>query len=279
METGFHYKFYNAGVRIRESMRFSISSSSAGFNSDGNDTQSVGFWTLDAPKEDFFSVPAEIPSGQEILRVNFAADIQRRFGRQGVILIDPQWNPDKEDPDKDVSDYPVAPSEGLAVERGNVIWRLHLEKIVQQHLNDCQNAMAAGGAPRAAAGFTKKAFKLLGIADPGEQYFQGLKEAGKSATHSQNNDVLVAIQQQNQAMMGILLAVVSGEKIDPELLKALVPKPGQPIPGQVTSGIATGKIDKPVTFDPKKAGLDVYDRKTQSKSERAKAAEKELATP
>lgn len=278
-QAGFRYQFYNAGTRIEELMRFSISSSSAGFNADGNDTQSVGFWPLRAPKEGFFTVPAELPSGHETLRVNFADDIKRRFGKQGVVFIDAKWKPENEDPDKEVSEYPIAPTKELGVERGAAIWQLHLKKIVEQHLSDCQNSMAAGGAPRAASGFTKKAFKLLGIADPGEQYFAGLKEAGKNASSSPSSELMLQMQQQNQTMLAIVLALASGQKIDPELLKAVMPQPGQVPMKPVTSGVATGEIKKPVgDFDPKKAGLDAYDRKTVGRKDRAAAAQKELAT-
>lgn len=295
MESDFRYEFYNAGRRIDELMRFSISSSSAGFNADGNDIQSVGFWHLDAPKESFFGVPAELPSGHEVLRVNFADDIKRRFGKWGVVLVDAKWDPKKEDPEKEVSEYPIAPNRNAAVKRAEEIWQLHLRQIVESHLADCQNAMAAGGAPRAASGFTKKAFTLLGIADPGEQYFKGLKEAGKNAAGSQvNNDVLLEIQRSNQVMMGIVLAIASGQKIDPELLKQFTAPAGAQAPrGTVMSGIATGEIKKPVgDFDAAKAGLDgkavevkagqvgldVYERKTQGKGARNQAAEKELST-
>lgn len=279
METDFRYQFYNAGRRISELLRFSISPSSKGFNSDENVLGSCGFWPLEAPQEGFFSVPADISSGHETIRVGFAEDIQRRFGKWGVVLIDPKWNPEEEDPEKEVSEYPIAPNRDAAIERGNAIWLIHLRTIVEGHLRDCQNAMSAGGAPRAASGFTKKAFKLLGIADPGEQYFQGLKEAGKTAGSGQMNEALMQMQAQQSAMMGILLAVASGQKIDPELLKTVLPQPGKAAPGMpVISGVATGEIKKPVgEFDPKKAGLDAYDRKTQDKQGRAKAAEKELA--
>jgi len=277
MESDFNYEFYNAGMRIDEHMRFSISASSAGFNSDGNDTQSLGYWHLHAPRESFFFVPAVIQSGLEEMRVNFAADIKRRFGKQGVVLVDAKWKPENEDPDKDVSEYAVAPTRELAQKRAEEIWQLHLKKIVEQHLADCQNAMAAGGAPRAAAGFTKKAFKILGIADPGEQYFAGLKDAGRNAAFSgQSNDVLLTLQQQNQTMMALVVAIASGQKVDPELLKALAPQPGKAPIMPVTSGIATGEIKKPVEFDSKKAGLDVYDHKTAGRKERAAAAEKAL---
>lgn len=277
MESDFRYEFYNAGSRISELMRFSISSSSAGFNADGNDAQSVGYWPLNAPREGFFTVPSEVKSGHEILRVGFADDIRRRFGKQGVVLIDSKWEPDKEDPDKEASEYPIAPTKELAVERAQAIWQLYLRRMVESHLSDCQNAMAAGGAPRAASGFTKKAFKLLGIADPGEQYFAGLKEAGKNA--SQPNDALIAIQQQNNAMMAVVLAIASGQKLDPELLKSLLPQPGTPVM-PVMSGIATGEIKKPIgEFDSKKAGLDAYPSTTKSRGARAAAAAKELVTP
>lgn len=291
MESDFRYEFYNAGSRISELMRFSISSSSAGFNADGNDAQSVGYWPLNAPREGFFTVPSEVKSGHEILRVGFADDIRRRFGKQGVVLIDSKWDPEKEDPDKEASEYPIAPTKELAVERAQAIWQLYLRRMVESHLSDCQNAMAAGGAPRAASGFTKKAFKLLGIADPGEQYFAGLKEAGKNAG-GVSDGVFAQLQQQNQTMLAIVLAIAAGQKIDPELLKAITP--GTPPAMPVASGIATGEIKKPVgEFDPKKAGLDgvpvekkhgqvgleAYDRQAKQKADRTKNAAKELVTP
>ena len=276
----FYYEFYNAGDRIEEHMRFSISASSAGFNSEDNSLQSCGFWRLVAPKESFFKVPAEISSGNEVMRVNFADDIKRRFGVRGVILIDRKWNPENEDSDMELSQYPMAPSREAAIERGAAIWQLYIRKIVEGHLADCQNSMAAGGAPRAASGFTKRAFKLLGVADPGEQYFQGLKEAGKNAASHETNAVLLQMQQQNQAMMAIVVAIASGQKIDPELLKNLVTPPAGKVPiGQPTSFVVTGEIKKPVgELSNAKAGLDVYDRKTQGRNERAQAAEKELTT-
>ncbi len=293
-QSGFYYEFYNAGVRHQELMPFSISATSAGFNADGNDPHSIGHWSLDAPPEGFFRVPAEIQSGNEMLRVNFAEDIKRKFGKLGMVLIDSKWDPDQEDPDKELSEYPIAPTRELAVKRAEAIWQLHLRRIVEAHLSDCQNAMAAGGAPRAASGFTKKAFKLLGIADPGEQYFAGLKEAGKNAAvtaSGETNTLLLEMQRQNQAMMSIILAVATGQKIDPELLKALM-APAAKGPAAVTSGIATGEIKKPVgEFDPAKAGLDgkpvevkpgqvgldAFDRKTAPKKARTANAERGLA--
>lgn len=295
MLTDFRYEFYNAGNRIDENMRFSISPSSAGYNPESNDVHSVGFWHLDAPKESFFTVPADIPSGNEVMRVNFADDIKRRFGKQGVVLIDAKWDAAKEDPEEELSKYPVAPNRDAAIVRGEAIWQLYLRRIVEGHLADCQNAMAAGGAPRAASGFTKKAFKLLNIADPGEQYFAGLKEAGKSAGNSNRDELLASVQQQQTALMGVVLAIAAGQKFDPELLKSLLPKMGPTTgAGPIASGIATGEIKKPVgEFDPKRAGLDgavleakpgqvstdAYDRKMpHGKKDRTAEAAKELTT-
>lgn len=282
MQSDFFYEFYNAGQRIVEHLRFSISASSPGFNGDDKEGYSEGFWRMDAPKEGFFRVPTEIQSGNEVIRVRFAEDIRRRFGRIGIVLVNAKWDPETEDPDKDVSEYPEAPTREKAVERGQTIWQLWLRRIVQRHLDDCQNALAAGGAPRGAAGFTKRAFNLLGVADPGEQYFLGLKEQGKAAANASADSVLAAMQQQQTAMMRIILAIASGQKIDPELLKNLVPKAGPTGPlvaAPVMSGVATGEIKKPIgEFDSKKAGLDAYDRKTKDRDSRKKEAAEALAT-
>lgn len=298
MQSDFFYEFYNAGQRIVEHLRFSISASSLGFNGDDKEGYSCGFWRLDAPKESFFRVPAELQSGQEVVRVRFAEDIRRRFGMRGIVLIDPKWDPENEDPEKELSEYPVAPTKELGVERAAAIWQLWLKKIVEGHLADCQNAMAAGGAPRAAAGFTKRAFKMLGIADPGEQYFLGLKEAGKAhGAVSEDVKALITQMQAEQrvaqarqdALAGVLIALATGQKVDPELAKALMTPPPSvstaaglnvPQPGAVVSNVTTGTIKKPLgEFDPKKAGLDVYDKKTAGKKERAEKAAKALTTP
>lgn len=283
LQVGFSYEFYNAGNRIQENMRFSISPTSAGFNSDGNEVHSYGFWPLDAPKEGFFRVPVEIKSGNETLRVQFADDVQRRFGKMGVILVDPDWDASKEDPEKDIQEYPIAPSRDAAVLRGEKIWKLWLRKIVEEHIADCQNAMAAGGAPRAARGFTKRAFEILGIGDPGEQYFLGLKEAGKTAGNGHVNEALLEIQGQNQAMMAIVLAIASGQKIDPELLKSMIVKPANgsklPAPAPIQTSVPenAGKVEvlsqEPVT------AAEPEERKFTDRKSRSAAAAKALAEP
>src|SRR5579871_1985359 len=98
------------------------------------------------------------------------------------------------------------------------------------------------------------------------------------------------MQQQQQLMTTIMLAVLSGEKVDPELLKSMM-KPANGAPqapvGPIMSGVATGEIRKPVgEFDPSKAGLDgkpvevkkgqtgleAYERHNKNKTERVKEA-------
>lgn len=253
----FFYEFYNAGDKIHEMLRFSISDSAAGKGGYvADDRAGVGYWPLQAPKESWFQVPTEIESGNESVRVDFRRDILRRLGERGVCVLDPRHDPATEDPDKPLSYYPIASTREAVEARGKELWMQYTRKIVEQHLNDCQSAMAAGGAPMSAKGFTKHCLALHGVTDPGERYFLGLKNGQQPANGNGISPdvqaILASMQAQQQTLMTCLLAIASGEKIDPELLKSLA-QPVQTsaaLAAPLTSGIATGEIKKPVGDKP-----------------------------
>ncbi len=263
-------EFYNAGNTIDERFSFSLP--------DGNDVHATGSWRFLAPKESFCLVPTEKELGLTTIHVGFVGDVRRRFGSRGVVQIDPKHDPATEDPDATLSKYPVAPNRELAVGRGKDLWLLFTKEIVDQHLADGQNAMAAGGAPRAAVGFTKHCLKIHGIQDPAERHFLSLKNGGGQAVSTDMRAFMEAQQKQSNLMMGVLMAIVSGQKVDPELLKASLSAPGTAgaIPTPVsTSGIATGEIKKPL------GDSDNWDKapvgEIKGKSERKETAIKELA--
>lgn len=259
-------RFYNAGNRIDETLRFS--------QPEGGDIHFIGYWPLRAPKEGWFEVPSELELQNTTIAVQFTRDIKQKFGPRGVVLLDPRWDPAKEDPDGELWKYPLAPTEELVIQRADALWKIYLRKIVEGHLADCQSAMAAGGAPRAAAGFTKSALNLLGIKDPGEQYFLNLQK-GPGAPSGVSDDVkaiLVSQGQMMQTLATLIIAQASGKPLDPEAIKAAMA--AVQTPETLTSGVMTGHVTKPVDHTLRGSGpdADVFDRKVKPKSERNKAA-------
>jgi hypothetical protein len=289
------YRFYNAGKKIDEQWLFSISPSSPGFNPgiSGTDTHSLGKYPFIAPERSWFFVPSELASGTEIVRVNYPEDAKRKYGKRGIVMLDPRWDPAKEDPDKALESYPLAPTEDLVIERAETLWNLYLEAICSAHLDDVQNAMAQGNRPRAASGFTIHALKLKGYRDPAAEYLQGMREgrnnlAPQGGSSPEILGLVRSMQQQNQLMMSVMMALASGQKIDPELLKAFqsqeMPAPKPPNPsGEVP--VNAGMVE--VEGVPKTSLEERISRKTVEyetaatrhggKNQRATAAERELA--
>ncbi|HLW79112.1 MAG TPA: hypothetical protein VKU44_05875 [Terriglobia bacterium] len=265
-------RFYNAGDRIDEVFLFSLP--------DGPDGHVIGHWNFHALKESFLEVPDTIMAQHQEIHVTFAQDIARRFGVRGLVLIDPRHKPGDEDPEKDPP--AIAPTDELAIERGRELWKSYTLSIVQNHLNDCESARAAGGAPRAAMGFTRRCLKLNGVTDPAQQYLDALREGRNPAVASDAVMTAVASMQASQnQMMALVLAIASGQKIEPELVRQLMPQPapGGTIPQSGTapqpSGVATGKTAKHVEArdqTKRETGLEVYDRSVKSRKDRAKAA-------
>lgn len=289
------YKFYNAGKKIDEQWPFSISPTSAGFNpEDGQGAHSIGKFNFVAPKEGWVFVPTELQSGIETIRVNFPDDLKRKYGPRGVVMLDPRWDPAKEDPDKDLQTYPLAPTEALVIERAHTLWDLYLERICSAHFEDVQGAMAHGNRPRAASGFTVHALKLKGYRDPAADFLQGLREGRNGAAPQAGSSpemlgVLKGIQEQNQLTLRLVLALASGQKIDPELIKAITMPGDSPAPPKahhmpaeppVNAGAfeveGQSKTSLEERIGRKTVEYETAATRVGGKSERAKAAAKEL---
>jgi hypothetical protein len=228
MEQGFGYRFYNAGKRISEMIKFSTTNSALGQAEHGD---GISSWPLEAPEKGWFFVPAEVDCGTETIRVTFKDDIRRKFGYMGVVLLDARHNSGNEDPEKDLQ--AVASSEEAVIARAEKLWELYTLGVIEKHLADCDQALASGGRPRKASGFTKYCFKMHGKIDPGDTY-------AHTADVKPGNDQLLG------ALTLALIAMAKGEKIDTAMLeKAATPSGASGKP--VTSGIATGEIKKPIT--------------------------------
>lgn len=256
-------RFYNAGEKIDVMIPFTLPQ--------GGDIHCNGSWSFCALKESWVEVPTEIEVGSEAIAVRFAKDVRERYGKRGLIQLDPAWDAKKEDPDAEPEKYPVAATEELVMSKGEIIWKRWLRAVVQGHLDDCQSAMSANSAPKAAAGFTKHAMQILGIADPGEQFFLNLQKGGNG--HGTSDDVKAILAAQGQmmnTMMGLVVALASGKPIDADAIKAAM----EPVktPDTLTSGVMTGKIAKPVDMRGSGPDADIFDRKVKSKTERTKEA-------
>ena len=261
-------RFYNAGDKIDETFRFS--------DPEGGDIHFLGFWPFKIGREEWIDVPTEMDFRNGTISVQFVRDIKQKFGLRGVVMLDTRWDPAKEDPEAELIKYPFAPSEGLVVQRAKDLWTLYLRKVAEGHLSDCQAAMAAGGAPRAATGFTRRALKLLNIQDPGEQYFLNLQKGEqKLAGTGVSTEVREILAQQGamlQALTTVLTQVASGKKISPKAMKAAI-EPTK-TPETLTSGVMTGRVAKPVDHSLRGSGpdADVFDRKIKNKQTRNQEA-------
>jgi|SRR5579862_2789197 len=286
------YRFYNAGVRIDEQWPYSISETSPGFNQDdGKGAHSTGKFCFVAPKQGWTFVPMELKSGQETLRVNFVEDAKRKYGHRGIVMLDPRWDPAKESEDKPLATYPVAPTEELVIARAELLWDQYLEGICSAHFEDVQNAMANGMRPRGASGFTVHALKEKGYKDPAQEFLKGMREGrqgnGSPSSSPEMVGVLRGIQEQNKHMMALILAVASGQKIDPELLKSVMtpdtaaaPKVSIPLPPPINAGTLEVDGSPASSLEARIARRNVetvYEPPSaRPKTERAKAAAKEL---
>jgi hypothetical protein len=155
-------KLYNGGDRLSE--RFPYSPKPA-----DKDVNWIAYRDIDAPAHDFFFVPDEVTGPQYgRVPVNFAMDLATKHGHRGIVLIDAAMATDAED------DTPFAKDEKDAKEKGERLWHNHLVRTVQNHIDYCAGVRSQGGAPRAASHFTRRAFKLLKLQDPGETIFEGI---------------------------------------------------------------------------------------------------------
>lgn len=209
-------KMYNAGDRINETLNFSLP--------DGHDIHVVGKWHMDAPERSFFDVPTEMQVGFATIRVEFVRDILLKFGDRGLILVDKN-----REPGTILETEPVASNEDEAKRKGEANWKGYLRKVAQIYLDEGAQIRAAGGMPRAPHGFTKRALKLLNIADPTEEVFI---KAGQQQTE------VDALRQQ--------LAELSAQ------LAALAAAQGPAAAGQVEK--PPSRIDSGLRGEPEPAG-------------------------
>jgi hypothetical protein len=207
--------FFNAGDRISEPLSYSLPGV--------GDIHAIARYMIDAPENDFFYVPTELRLLSENIRVpvDFAQTVVQRMGKRGVVMIDEDFEEDEEN--GQTADIAIAKTEESAKEKGERLWKGYLEAICRNHIESCQKARAAGGYPREAEGFTKRALKLQGWTDPAVMILNELKQSPPTAASSdvaalleQNRVMLAQMQQQsadNARLAAELAAIRQGNAV------------------------------------------------------------------
>lgn len=208
-------KFYNAGDRISEAITFSLPGQVTAHS--GN---LMAHWMLDAPAGSFFQVPTMIQLAQDGTRLNvdFPTTVLMRFGDRGIVMIDEGWDPG-EDEERSERE-PFAVDEAAAKKKGELKWWKYLRTIVQNHMNACDRARAAGGFPLEAQGFTKRAFKLMNMVDPAAMAFdsfqkQSVKADAPQQVQSEEAKALRAeLDEAKQMLQKVLSGLAAKEQLD-----------------------------------------------------------------
>ena len=221
--------FFNPGDRISETIAYSIAGQ--------GDMHAIAQWLLDASANSLFKVPTLLKlHDQTSVSVDFPTTTIQRFKDRGVIMIDPDWEPGD---DEDFNEaQPFATTEDEAKEKGARKWQQYLRKIVSTHINNCNKLRAAGSFPLEAQGFTKRAFKLLGMVDPATQSFDQYKldsaKPGVEAIQSEEAKALAARMQATETMMEKILNLLSArneieadEAIEDQTSNVAKPKAGK----------------------------------------------------
>lgn len=179
-------RFYNAGDRLNEPIAYSLPGA--------GDIHAIAKHMVDAPEGDYFWVPTELRLLADGTRipVDFATTIVQRWGARGVIMVDEDF---VEDGDGQTDNIPICTTEEDAKIKGKRLWDHYLEDICKKHINAVQQARAAGGYPREAEGFTKRALKLRGWKDPAEMVLNEMKQTAGASPD------LAAVLAQNAALM------------------------------------------------------------------------------
>src|SRR5258708_2316556 len=117
---------YNAGDRIEE--RFSYTNP----EEDHRVSNCVSYWVMNAPKQGFFEVPRELPTSMGTTLVNLWKEVIERYGVRGVLRIDKNLDPVPDGPEFAF----VANSEKHAKEKGELLWKGYLRKLVEDFENE-----------------------------------------------------------------------------------------------------------------------------------------------
>lgn len=187
-------RFYNAGDMIQDRFAFTLP--------DGPDIHASGFAEVKLNPKSFSEIETEYRVGPAVVRLQLDQDVLRRYGKRGVVLVDANL-----DPKKIGEDEPLALSDSDAEERGARLWLLYLREIVMRHEEENALVRSQGGARRSPGGFTRRAYKLLGLKVPGDEVLQAAAAAAGGAQPS--NAKVEALEREMQELRALLAALGS----------------------------------------------------------------------
>lgn len=175
------YQLYNAGDKIESSVHFSLSSEAS--------DHSVGLWPFTLASKAFTSIPSELDlANGTTLRVEFAQDILRKHGHQGVVLIISEAEAEKRWGGAGIPENQAFATSGVAAEiRGEQMWKVYTRTIAENHIAEALESRGKGGILRKAQGFTARCLALHALMDPADELFARL-----SAGNAVDTDAKIA---------------------------------------------------------------------------------------
>jgi len=206
-------RFYNPGDRFMEPIIYSMPGI--------GDIHCIARWAVEAEAQSFFQVPTELRLAQDGTRLNvdFPTTVLQRFADRGVTMIDEEWEPG-EDEDRNER-MPFGRDEEEAKAKGDAKWIKYLQTTVKNHINACDRARAAGGFPLEAAGFTKRALKLLNMKDPAAMAFDSFKQqvaiepdAPKEVQSAEAAQLRAELDETNKMLRKVLDQLAAKEAVD-----------------------------------------------------------------
>lgn len=193
------YRFYNAGEKWSFSLAYSIPSTP----DTADDVHCVAHYEVVCPAEGWFEVPDELNVGGALIQVRFAQYLTQNFGDRGIVMLDRNRSAEEIG-----ATEAVGASEAGAIEKAKELWLAYLNGVATQHLDWCSRVRAAGNSPPAATGFTKRALKRLGIADPADVLLEQLrvKQPEASGGAAEVDELREIVRRQGEMLEKLLAA-------------------------------------------------------------------------
>lgn len=194
-ETEEKHLLYNGGEYINEALHYSLPN--------GHDIHCTARWMMIAGEKEFFHLPKVLVIEGARVALPFIDTILRsdRFGERGVVLVNPNWEPPKDE--AAAEKIPVAKSKDEAVKKAGRHWDGYVKKVAQQWVDETNTVRSGGGVPRQASGFVAKALKICGIADPAAAVLLAATESKTSKSEIEElKDLLKKQGEQIAALTG-----------------------------------------------------------------------------
>jgi hypothetical protein len=194
-------RFYNPGQRIQERIPYTNPTR------DQSKMTNLSYFLLDAPEEDFFTVPSILflkdAMGHDFqIFVPFPASVKRQFAGRGVVMIDPNHKAPIADEDN------LATNDEDAKTKGAELYHNHLLGLVNDWFNIVNRAQSENRPAKPAQGTHKFALKALGLQDPAASVDNLISAEKGRTTTKEADERMKALEAQNAALAGQLQALM-----------------------------------------------------------------------